>query len=150
MNLYTSEIEGSFELNLRDYVYDPAGLEFVIPDTCYEVDDFDYWLNVKVENDKLKVEYKFDEYNMGWGYNDEYKFDISFKARNSYQYEYKVLFTLHYIDPTNITDEKGSESETLIIYNLNGQRLPQKKSELMPGVYIVNGKKKYWCPIKFF
>ena len=152
MNLYTSEIEGSFELNLRDYVYDPAGLEFVIPDTCYEeyAEDIDEYLRVIVENDKLKVEYKFDEYNMGWGDNDDYKFDISFKARNSYQYEYKVLFTLHYIDPTNITDEKGSESETLIIYNLNGQRLPQKKSELMPGVYIVNGKKKYWCPIKFF
>ena len=72
----------------------------------------------------------------------EYKFDISFKARNSYQYEYNVLFTLHYIDPTNITEEKVNESESIVIYNLNGQRLPQKAKELMPGVYIVNGKKK--------
>lgn len=141
MNLYTSEIEGSFELNLRDYVYDPAGLEFVIPDTCYEVDAFDYWLSVKVENDKLKVEYIFNV-NMYFDDDYEYKFDISFKARNSYQYEYKVLFTLHYIDPTNITEEKVSESESIVIYNLNGQRLPQKAKELMPGVYIVNGKKK--------
>jgi hypothetical protein len=143
MNLYTSEIEGSFELNLRDYVYDPAGLEFVIPDTCYEeyAEGFDEYLRVIVENDKLKVEYIFDV-NMYLDDDYEYKFDISFKARNSYQYEYKGQFTLHYIDPTNITEEKVSESETLIIYNLNGQRLPQKQCELMPGVYIVNGAKK--------
>ena len=144
MHLYTSEIEGSFELNLRDYVYDPAGLEFVIPDTCYEeyAEGFDEYLRVIVENDKLKVEYIFDV-NMYLDDDYEYKFDISFKARNSYQYvNDELTFTLHYIDPTNITDERGSESETLIIYNLNGQRLPQKQSELMPGVYIVNGAKK--------
>ena len=144
MHLYTSEIEGSFELNLRDYVYDPAGLEFVIPDTCYEeyAEGFDEYLRVIVENDKLKVEYIFDV-NMYLDDDYEYKFDISFKARNSYQYvNDELTFTLHYIDPTNITDEKVSESERIMIYNLNGQRLPQKQCELMPGVYIVNGAKK--------
>ena len=140
MNVYTSEEEGCIELDLRDYIYDPAGLDFVILDTCYEEinkDDWGSWkwMKVDIRKEKLKLEYRFGEFP-GNG------IEFSFKARNSYQYENKFLFTLYYVDPTNITEEKVSESESIVIYNLNGQRLPQKKSELMPGVYIVNGKKK--------
>ena len=136
MKLYTSEIEGSIELNLRDYVFDPAGLDFVIPDTCYEGDDtcIYEWMRVNIKNDRLKMEYKFVWPDC---------FSFSFKAINSYQYvNDELTFTLHYIDPTNITDERGSESESIVIYNLNGQRLTKKAKELMPGVYIVNGAKK--------
>ena len=134
MKLYTSEIEGSIELNLRDYVYDPAGLDFVIPDTCYEENDPDYWLSVKIDNDRLRLEYKFVWPDC---------FSFSFKAINSYQYvNDELAFTLHYIEPTNITDERVSESESIVIYNLNGQRLTKKAKELIPGVYIINGVKK--------
>ena len=140
MNVYTSEEEGCIELDLRDYIYDPAGLDFVILDTCYEeINEDDWgswkWMKVDIRKEKLKLEYRFGEFP-GNG------IEFSFKARNSYQYENKFLFTLYYVEATNITEEKVSESEPLIIYNLNGQRLTKKKCELMPGVYIINGKKK--------
>lgn len=141
MKLYTSEIEGSIELDLRDYVFDPAGLDFVIPDTCYEENYID-WLSVKIENDKLKVEYRFDEYNMGWGYNDEYKLDVSFRAINSYHYENELTFTVIYEEPTGISEEKAEKAETKQIYNLSGQRFTKKVEELQPGVYIINGVKR--------
>jgi hypothetical protein len=141
MKLYTSEIEGSIELNLRDYVFDPAGLDFVIPDTCYEENYID-WLSVKIENDKLKVEYRFDEYNMGWGYNDEYKLDVSFRAINSYHYENELTFTVIYEEPTGISEEKAEKAEAKQIYNLSGQRFIKKVEELQPGVYIINGVKR--------
>ena len=143
MKLYTTEMEGCIESELRDYFYDPAGLDFVILDTCYEETNEDdwgtwKWMKVDIRNEKLRLEYRFED---EFGYTGQ-SLKFSVKVRNSYQYESEFLFELHCVDPTNITEEKVSESESIVIYNLNGQRLPQKKSELMPGVYIVNGKKK--------
>ena len=140
MNVYTSKEEGCIELDLRDYIYDPAGLDFVILDTCYEETNKDdwgswEWIKVDIRNEKLRLEYRFGEFPGN-------EIEFSFKARNSYQYENKLLFTLYYVEATNITEEKESESETLIIYNLNGQRITKKAKELMPGVYIINGEKK--------
>ena len=143
MKLYTTELEGCLESELRDYFYDPAGLDFVILDTCYEeINKDDWgpwkWMKVDIRNEKLRLGYRFED---EFGYTGQ-SLKFSVKVRNSYQYESEFLFELHCVDPTNITEEKVSESESIVIYNLNGQRLPQKKSELMPGVYIINGKKK--------
>ena len=99
-------------------------------------------MSVKIENDKLKVEYRFDEYNMGWGYNDEYKLDDSFRAINSYHYENKLTFTVIYEEPTGISEERAEKAEAKQIYNLNGQRFTKKVEELQPGVYIINGVKR--------
>ena len=143
MKLYTTELEGCLESELRDYFYDPAGLDFVILDTCYEETNEDdwgpwKWMKVDIRNEKLRLGYRFED---EFGYTGQ-SLKFSVKVRNSYQYESEFLFELHCVEPTNITDEKVSESESIVIYNLNGQRLPHKAKELMPGVYIVNGKKR--------
>ena len=79
---------------------------------------------------------------MGWGYNDEYKLDVSFRAINSYRYENKLTFTVIYEEPTGISEEKAEKAETKQIYNLSGQRFTKKVEELQPGVYIINGVKR--------
>lgn len=135
--IYTSELEGCIELNLRDYIYDPAGLDFVIPDTCYEGDDFSCeWMKVDIRNDRLRLDYRFKDDS--W---DNY-FSFSFKVRNSYYYENELTFTVIYEEPTGISEEKEEKAETKQIYNLNGQRFSKKVQELLPGVYIVNGVKR--------
>lgn len=136
-NLYTSELEGCIEMNLRDYIYDPAGLDFVIPDTCYEDADFSCeWMKVDIRNDRLRLDYRFKD--DAW---DKY-FSFSFKVRNSYHYENELTFTVIYEEPTGISEEKAEKAETKQIYNLSGQRFIKKVEELQPGVYIINGVKR--------
>lgn len=136
-NIYTSDIEGCIEMNLRDYVYDPAGLDFIILDTCYEgYDVCCEWIKVDVKNDRLRLDYRFED--DPW---DNY-FSFSFKVRNSYNYENELTFTVIYEEPTSISEEKAEKAETKQIYNLNGQRISNNAKRLMPGVYIVNRAKK--------
>ena len=136
-NLYTSELEGCIELNLRDYIYDPAGLDFVIPDTCYEDAYFSCeWVKVDIRNDRLRLDYRFED--DAW---DNY-FSFSFKVRNSYHYENELTFTVIYEEPTGISEEKAEKTDTKQIYNLSGQRFIKKVEELQPGVYIINGVKR--------
>ena len=135
--IYTSELEGCIELNLRDYIYDPAGLDFVIPDTCYEDAYFSCeWVKVDIRNDRLRLDYRFED--DAW---DNY-FSFSFKVRNSYHYENELTFTVIYEEPTGISEERAEKAETKQIYNLNGQRFIKKVEELQPGVYIINGVKR--------
>ena len=136
-NLYTSELEGCIELNLRDYIYDPAGLDFVIPDTCYEDAYFSCeWMKVDIRNDRLRLDYRFED--DPW---DNY-FSFSFKVRNSYHYENELTFTVIYEEPTGISEEKAEKAETKQIYNLSGLRFTKKVEELQPGVYIINRVKR--------
>ena len=135
--IYTSELEGCIELNLRDYIYDPAGLDFVIPDTCYEDAYFSCeWVKVDIRNDRLRLDYRFED--DAW---DNY-FSFSFKVRNSYHYENELTFTVIYEEPTGIAEEKEEKTDTKQIYNLSGQRFTKKMEELQPGVYIINGVKR--------
>ena len=137
MNLYTYEMEGSIELNLRDYVFDPAGLDIVIPDTCYEDHYLSCeWMKVDIKNDILRLDYRFED--DPW---DNY-FSFSFKVRNSYHYENELTFTVIYEEPTGISEERAEKAETKQIYNLSGQRFTKKVQELLPGVYIINGVKR--------
>ncbi len=135
--IYTSELEGCIELNLRDYIYDPAGLDFVIPDTCYEDAYFSCeWMKVDIRNDRLRLDYRFEDDT--W---DNY-FSFSFKVRNSYHYENELTFTVIYEEPTGISEERAEKAEAKQIYNLSGQRFIKKVEELQPGVYIINGVKR--------
>lgn len=135
--IYTLELEGCIELNLRDYIYDPAGLDFVIPDTCYEDAYFSCeWMKVDIRNDRLRLDYRFED--DAW---DNY-FSFSFKVRNSYHYENELTFTVIYEEPTGISEERAEKAEAKQIYNLGGQRFIKKVEELQPDVYIINGVKR--------
>lgn len=139
MNLYTSEFEGYLELNLRDYVSDPAGLDFIIPDTCYEDESFTggyEWIRVNIKEEKLQLEYRFDD--MYW----EPMFCFSVKAINSYQYEGAIRFTVIYEEETGITNINSDKTSKRHIYNIQGQEVNKDFKNLAPGIYIVGDSKK--------
>ena len=142
-HIYTSDFEGTIEMNLRDYIYDPLGLDFIIPDAVIELDylndELAEYFDAEVINEKLKIKYRF---------NDEYLWDtgtyIPFvvKTINSYLVEGSATFLLHYIEETNIGEITTDGIHRQDIYNMQGMKQNNDLQNLKPGIYIIKGSKR--------
>lgn len=141
MHFYTSSLTGTLDLNVRDYLYEPYGLEFEIPDMEFS-DDFGMnYLTLKysVIDEKLHVEYEFDENAL---YFDDSPIMVSIHAFNSYFTDGAPAFFIHYNSDSgieNVTVEENPVREG--VFTVTGMKLSVPVDQLPSGVYIVDGKK---------
>ena len=138
-NIYTSDFEGTVEMNLRDYIYDPWGLDFIIPDAVIELDDdidFEYFEG-EVVNEKLKIRYRFSDFLLTGS-----KMSFVVKTINSYLKEGRSVFYLHYIEETNIGEVITDAIHRQDIYNMQGMKQNNDLQNLKPGIYIIKGSKR--------
>ena len=137
-NIYTSDFEGTVEMNLRDYIYDPLGLDFIILDDVKpEVPgDFEYFEG-EVVNESLKIRYRLSNLIISDS-------DIPFvvKTINSYLVEGSATFLLHYIEETNIGEITTDGIHRQDIYNMQGMKQNNDLQNLKPGIYIIKGSKR--------
>ena len=136
--IYTSDFEGTVEMNLRDYIYDPLGLDFVILDDVKPEDpgDFEYFEG-EVVNESLKIRYRLSNLIISDS-------DIPFivKTINSYLVEGSATFLLHYIEETNIGEITTDGIHRQDIYNMQGMKQNNDLQNLKPGIYIIKGSKR--------
>ena len=136
--IYTSDFEGTVEMNLRDYIYDPLGLDFVILDAVKpeNSDDFEYFEG-EVVNENLKIRYRFCD--LIWPGSD---IPFVVKTINSYLKEGSAAFLLHYIEETNIGEITTDGIHRQDIYNMQGMKQNNDLQNLKPGIYIIKGSKR--------
>ena len=136
--IYTSDFEGTIEMNLRDYIYDPLGLDFIILDDVKPEDpgDFEYFEG-EVVNESLKIRYRLSNLIISDS-------DIPFivKTINSYLVEGSATFLLHYIEETNIGEITTDGIHRQDIYNMQGMKQNNDLQNLKPGIYIIKGSKR--------
>ena len=136
--IYTSDFEGTVEMNLRDYIYDPLGLDFIILDDVKPEDpgDFEYFEG-EVVNENLKIRYRIND--LIWP-----GADIPFvvKTINSYLKEGSATFYLYYIEETNIGEVATDGIHRQEIYNMQGMKQNNDLQNLKPGIYIIKGSKR--------
>lgn len=137
-NIYTSDFEGTIEMNLRDYIYDPLGLDFIILDDVKPEDpgDFEYFEG-EVVNERLKIRYRFND--LIWPGSN---IPFVVKTINSYLEEGSATFLLHYIEETNIGEITTDGIHRQDIYNMQGMKQNNDLQNLKPGIYIIKGSKR--------
>ena len=138
----TGTLSGSLTINLRDYIYDPQGLEFVIPDEEDDLDDgfFTDRLHYTVKNDVLDVDYSF----IDDGFNDTIEASVGVHPYNSYFVRNTVYVNIRYHKDSGISDIVWDENlDPEGIYTLTGVKIDRPVDSLLPGFYIINGKKTF-------
>lgn len=141
-HFYVSSPSGTISLNVRDYVADPHGLEFVIPDETGDAADhicFDR-LDYKVENEQLTINYELNP--------DEFKWSdapgvVTIHPYNTYYVAGDASFYIHYKTDSAVSDVTADTPADALrgIYTVTGIRLDQPRESLAPGFYIIDGHK---------
>lgn len=141
MHFYVSDLKGNIKLNVRDYIFEPHGLDFIIPDE--KGDNADYIsfdkLEYVCENEILTVDYELSEDNIDW-------FDapgvLTLHPYNSYFVTNNIEFYLHYDPEASVSDVNAeANASPQGIYTMTGIKLSITKENLPSGLYIIDGKK---------
>lgn len=140
MHFVSETPSGAMSINLREYIYDPQGLDFVIPDEEYDLTDHFFYdrLDYKIEDEIITINYSFIEDD----FTDIYEACVTVNPYNSYFVSSSIPLYIHYQSKSDIND---ISSDTLlkskVIYTLTGNQIDLPISQLSPGFYIIDGKK---------
>lgn len=145
-HLYVSDLSGTISLNVRNYVADPLGLEFVIPDENGDAADNFFFnrLDYRVEKETLTIDYELNPEQLEW-FDDPVKLTIH--PYNTYYVTGEASFFIHYRPESSVysvsADVPGTTNRG--IYTITGIRLDQPRETLDPGLYIIDGRKVHIC-----
>lgn len=166
LDLYTTQLEGSLELKLSDYVEDPYEGELLFENRNEDtaMDEWTNGLQTTLKGDTLNVHYQFSQEFMEMIGSTENSIDIVFSATSIYGQSYIFYFHLYYsastgteeiIRPTlrvylnPVTDRLHIESEEPVtrvcVYTITGHMLLNRinpdqtldVSGFTPGCYLV-------------
>lgn len=138
-HFYADDMKGRLEINVREILYDPFGLDFVIPDRVKVeavLNECEAW----IENDVLYADYEFDEEELFWGRDT---IGLTIHPYNEYLTPVDIDLTLHAPEGAGVENVSSEHAAPIRegIYTLSGMRLDVSPDRLPPGIYIINGQK---------
>lgn len=137
-DIYLPELSGCYDINLLDYIYDPFGLDFIIPEKV-EVNDGMNFCTAGIYDNVLHIEYEFDEEEIFWGAD---KIIVTVSPVDDYAKPNPLDFIFHAPNKSGIGDVNADKIQTLKgIYTITGIKLNSSIDDLPNGIYIVDGQK---------